>query len=465
MNIKTVTIPHPNLNNRKITLLMVDEKIDISSTEFLIYEARYGGRYGSIGGKTSHYSKAFEIAELYRHFNQMGLDWRSATEYDVKRIRNAMLCWDMNDNLKEKDYLYERISNDTVNHKLNTWFKFYKYMERIGERYDMELTLKKVKKYRSKGLLDHLHKRYSENNAIDFTEVWALKVKPSPKSHTYHALSRTEFSKLRKFLRDIDIVYEMIALLMVETGLRLGAALQAKDMDFRGWLKLITGGKLMDDVVPYKYIPKGGDEPYECDLPIRTMAEINDSYLMRVYPERIYKYEQRCDRLDREIYDDTLWITKRGKRVERHDLWDAFSKASDSMRRKKDNITPHWLRHTFATWTIIDIAKVKGIPLENTGVTPHPLLILALQQKLGHADATTTMRYIASALKLMGLELNNGPVKISLRTFKRDKKAQELVKDEAKIEFGEDFNDDYFNVIKYAISRGIVIDDNLVTRL
>ena len=462
MDIKTVTIPHPTLNKREITLLMVDGKIDIPSTEFLIYEARYGGRHGSVGGKTSHSPKAFEIAELYRNLKQMELDWKTTTEYDVKRIRNAMLCWDMNDNLKEKDYLYERISNDSVNHKINTWFKFYKYMEKIGESYDMELTTKKVKKYKRKGLLDHLAKRYSANNETDYTEVWALKVKPSPKSHTYHALSRTEFSQLRKFLREIDIVYEMIALLMVETGLRLGAALEAKDSDFRGWLKLITGGKTMDDVVKYKYIPKGGDEPYECDLPIRTMDEINDGYLMRIYPERIYQYEQRCDRLEKEIEDDIFWITKRGKKVERHDLWEAFSRASENMRRTKDNITPHWLRHTFATWTIIDVAKAKGIPLENTGVTPNPLLILALQQKLGHADDTTTMKYIATALKLMGLNLNSGPVKISLRTFKRDKKAQELVKDEAKIEFKENFQEEHFEPIKYALSRGIVVDDNLV---
>lgn len=192
------------------------------------------------------------------------------------------------------------------------------------------------------------------------------------------------------------------------------------------------------------------------------MSEINESYLMRIFPQRQYEYEQRCVRLGEEIKNEVLWITKRGKEVKKHDINEAFDRASKLMGRTNKNITPHWLRHTFATWTIMDVAKAKGIPLENTGTTPNPLLLLALQQKLGHADAMTTMRYIATALKLMGLDLNDGPVKISLRTFKRDKKAQELVKDEAKVEFGEHFNDDYFDVIKYAISRGIVIDDELV---
>jgi integrase len=462
MDIQTVTIPHPNLNKRDITLLMVNGNIDILSTKFLIYEARYGGRHGSIGGKTSHAPKAFQIAELYRHLNDMGLDWRTANEEDIKRIRNAMLCWDLNDNLSEEDYPYEPISRDSMNHKLNTWFKFYKYMEKINEPFDITLTTRKVKKYRHKRLLDHLNKRYSPNDEVDYIDSWTLKVKPSPKSHTYHALTRTEFSKLRKHLRDIDIVYEMIALLMVETGLRRAAALEAKENDLRSWLKHINAGKTINDVIKCKYIPKGGDEPYEYDLPIRTMSEINENYLMRIFPQRQYDYEQRCVRLDKEIKNEVLWITKRGKEVKKHDINEAFDRASKLMGRTNKNITPHWLRHTFATWTIMDVAKVKGIPLENTGTTPNPLLLLALQQKLGHADAMTTMRYIATALKLMGLDLNDGPIKISLRTFKRDKKAQELVKDEAKIEFREHFNDDYFDVIKYAISRGIVIDDELV---
>ncbi|MEA2017035.1 MAG: hypothetical protein U9N59_01195, partial [Campylobacterota bacterium] len=84
-------------------------------------------------------------------------------------------------------------------------------------------------------------------------DSWVLKVKASPKSHTYHALSRTEFSKLRQHLRDIDIAYEMIALLMVETGLRLGAALEANESNFKGWLRLVASGKTVNDVVKHRY--------------------------------------------------------------------------------------------------------------------------------------------------------------------------------------------------------------------
>lgn len=459
MNIETITIPHPNLNKRDISLLLVDGKVDVPSTEFLIYEARYGGRHGSIGGKTTHNVKSTQIAELYRNLEELGLDWRTAMEPDIKRIRNAMLCWDANDNLS-KDYPYEAIRNDSMNHKLITWFKFYKYMDRIGKSNNMYLTTKKVRKFYPKGLLDHLNKRHSKQEK--YIEIWALKVKPSPKKNTYHALSRSEFNKLRQYLRGIDIVYEMIALLMVETGLRINAALEVKEEDLQNWLRHIGNGKELDETIPIRYIPKGRDEYAEAELPIRTMEEINRNYLIRIFRERIYEYEQRCERLNEDVKGNILWITSKGKEVKKHDVWTAFKIASRLMGRKKNNITPHWLRHTFATWTIMDVANKKGIALENTGTTPNPLLLLALQQKLGHADAITTMRYIATALKLMGLDLNDGPIKISLRTFKRDKTAQRLMKKEAIAEFGDDFDEEVFDVVQYGLSRGVIVDDELI---
>lgn len=461
MNIKTITISHPSLKNRNITLLLINGTIDVSSTEFLIYESRYGGRYGGIAGRSSHKGKAFQIAELCRHLNDMNLNWRTATEFDIKKIRNAMLCWDENDNIDLNKYSYEPISNDGMNHKLNTWFKFYKYMDKLNESNEMVLTIKKTNKFRAKGLLDHLNKRYtSESN--EKIDSWALRVKPSPKRHTYHALSRKEFSILKKHLRSIDIVYEVLAIFMVETGLRITAALEAEESDFKGLLKLYVNGKGLNDTVKRNYIPKGYDEYKQYELPLRTMQEVDDNYIRCEYIDRLYKYEQKMKRTDKEIKKNIFWINKKGKEVKKHDVWRAFSKASNLMGRTVNNITPHWLRHTFATWTIMDIANAKGIVLENTGLVPHPLLLNALQVKLGHADPLTTLRYIATALKLMGLDLNDGHIKMSLNRFKNCIKSQGLVKREAIVEFGVEFDEKYFDVIKYAISREIVIDDNLV---
>ena len=458
MNIEVITVPHPNIINRDVSLLLVDNKLDLPSCEFLIYESRYGGRNNSIAGKSSHKAKAFQLAELFKYLNDINLTWDKATEFDIKRIRNAMLCWDSNNNFDDEYYDYSPIKNDSVNHKLNTWFKFYKYMSKLGYKHDMVLSIKKVKKFVFNSMLSHLNYRSYENN--QFEEVWKLRVKPSPKVFSYHALSRTEFSKLRIHLRKIDIVYELLAVFMVETGLRITAALEAKEDDFKGVFKLFSNGKGMNDTVKRNYIPKGSDEYKQYDLPLRVMQEINDKYLIREYNDRLYKYEQRCKRLSKlENGYTPFWILRNGKVLEKHDIWKAFDICSNLMNRKTNKITPHWLRHTFATWTIMDIAHIKNIPLENTGTAPNPLLILALQQKLGHANAETTLKYIVTALQLMKLDLNDGAIKISLRSFLRDKNSQNLVKREAINEFGEDFQDNKFDVVKYALSRDIVVDD------
>ena len=458
MEIEIITVPHPSFFKREISLLLVNNMIDVPSSEFLTYEARYGGRNGLIAGKSSHKSKAFEIAELYKCLDDIDLTWDRAVETDIKRIRNAMLCWDSNDTPAFKHYDYSPIKNDSMNHKLNTWFKFYKYMEKVGIQHDMILSTRKVKKFEYKSMLHHLSFRASSSNEL--IEVWKLKVKSSPKTIAYHALSRTEFSKLIQHFRNIDIVYELLAVFMVETGLRITAAMEATEEDFKGVFKLLSSGKSLNDVVKRSYIPKGGDEYKQYDLPLRVMQNINDNYLMRAYNDRAYKHNQRHQRLKANKEEKTpFWILESGKALEKHDVWKAFDTASKLMGRRSNSITPHWLRHTFATWTIMDIAYAKNIQLENSGTSPNPLLIVALQQKLGHADVATTLRYIMSALQLMKLDLNDGAVKISLRSFKRDKNSQSLVKREAIAEFGDNYEEEKLDVVKYAISRGIVIDD------
>lgn len=102
---------------------------------------------------------------------------------------------------------------------------------------------------------------------------------------------------------------------------------------------------------------------------------------MRTYNDRAYKHNQRHQRLKANKGEKTpFWILESGKALEKHDVWKAFDTASKLMGRRSNSITPHWLRHTFATWTIMDIAYAKNIQLENSGTSPNPLLIVALQQ-------------------------------------------------------------------------------------
>lgn len=457
MKIEYKTEAHPIIKSRMITLLFIDDFLDIPSSKFLVYESRYGGRYMQIAGISTHHTKAIKIGELFRHLNELNVTWRTANEFHIKAIRNAMLCWDNNNNTNHSQFNYKPISNNAMNQKLNIWFKFYNYMKNIGNSFDMIMSTKRIKKKTFKGINHHLNLMHDSNT--EYIDIWSLKVKASPFKYSYHAISRTEYEYLIRYLTKIDIVYAMIALLMVETGLRITAALSIKQENFRGFFKYLNSGKNIDDIVKMDYLSKGGDQK-QCDLPIRTIAELQKNYFVRTHVKRAKKHSNRSDRLKSCNYNpNAMWLLSNGREVNKTDLQRAFKKASIEMGYKVNTITPHWMRHTFATWTLMDYAEANNIPLKNTGTVPNPIFMILLQEKMGHADIFTTMRYIATALKLMGVGANNGPIKISFRTFSQDLRAQKLVKREAIAEFEDEFNENIFDVYQYAMKRGIVVKD------
>ena len=52
INIDIREIGHPEYNNRKLSILYVNDKLDLPALSFLLEESRTGGRYGFKAGKT-----------------------------------------------------------------------------------------------------------------------------------------------------------------------------------------------------------------------------------------------------------------------------------------------------------------------------------------------------------------------------------------------------------------------------
>jgi integrase len=459
MKIDYIKVVHPTIKDRKITLIFIDNKLDLVSAKFLMYEARHGGRHGFIPGRESHKLRANRIGELYRHLHALGKCWRTATEIDIKKIRNAMLCWTSNNIESLEKYDYEPISNDSMNAKLSYWFKFYMYMKKVGEFHELKISIIKVrKKNYSSGLLSHLN--YRENQDNKFIDVWLLKVKPSPIQFSYHAISKLEYIHLEERLKSIDIVYALIAYLMVETGLRAAAALEVKEVDFKNLFKYLNSGKKKDDVIKLEYISKGGNLDL-CDIPLRAIERIQKEYLSREFVKRRKLYTDRCFRLGKKYNEKNIWFTDKGKEVNYIDLRLAFKKASEEMGRYKNKITAHWMRHTFATWTLIDYSDKNNIPLNSTGVSIDIRLKNILMRKLGHASESSTMKYIITAIELSNTGTHNGTI-IPLKSFLESKIVQNITREKAIEEFDEEFDEELFDVVKYAISRGIVVDDSYV---
>lgn len=81
------------------------------------------------------------------------------------------------------------------------------------------------------------------------------------------------------------------------------------------------------------------------------------------------------DKLSKKTADDHLFLSKLGRKISRQSLWKMIQKYTQKAGIKK-HITPHTLRHSFATHLLEGGAELRGV-----------------QEMLGHADISTTQVY------------------------------------------------------------------------
>ncbi len=459
---------HPELNNRYVSVIFVDNKLDMPSFMFLCNEAMTGGKKNRRAGKTSHRGRAYKIAELYDHLHDKGLTWQTAEEGDVEEIRNAMLHWNMRGEYKPEDYmdedekgkkqiLYEPIQNDSMNQKLSVWFKFYRYQRQKEMPMKMYLSTSMIEVSISDGYMQHLYGKNTGKNKI-IVERWDLMVKSSPKKLYFPAISKTEYEAFKTQLTKIDLAYAAIAELAVGTGLRKGALLDVKPSFFKSMLKDISlGGKTVKDGFrQMEYENKGGNIEI-CKVPLERMMEINHIYIAAEREDRKIRNGLKYDG-----DEDYMWYRKDGKKIEYHDLLAAFREASVAMGRTMgiDNITPHHLRHTFATWTVLDGAKVLGIDLMQLDSKMVPGLIEWLKNQLAHVSPETTAIYIVTAILMMSPK-SSGPL-ITSSMMNKGEVLIELLETDAKVYFGDKFESEKFDSLKWAAFKKFDMDSELI---
>ena len=163
-------------------------------------------------------------------------------------------------------------------------------------------------------------------------------------------------AEVDKMLSVIDIrdwmgIREKAALeLMYATGLRVSELVE------------LTMDGLNLDVGFIKCKGKGGKERI---VPIgRSAKEAIERYMDKVRP-----------RLLKKGSDPHLFLTKLGRKVSRQSFWKMIKKLARRARIKKE-ITPHTLRHSFATHLL-----------------EHGADLRVVQEMLGHSDISTTQVY------------------------------------------------------------------------
>lgn len=468
MNIEIIHSRHPLDDTQQIALVYVDGKLDEPSAKWIAHAARSGGRGGNFASGGTLINMATEIARLYEDLADLGKTWYKATEVDLEHLRDTYL----HRLAGIKKYNFKEITNNAMRIKLWYWFNFYTFQKQNGEVFAFAPTFKNpaaFNKWREKtSYLSHLSKRAnpkkSEENEKISAKDWTLMVAPSAKKKTYHALSKDEFLHFRKRLKEIDVVYEQIAVFLVETGLRLTPALEVADKTFEYHFRHLNSGR---EHITVPFTNKGNkfrNVNTEFKLPIRCIQAIQDNYRANgsIYRKRKRLNDQLIKKGHTQIGKNSFWFKQSGYAILDQDIQKAFRDASKAMGRKgRDIITPHWMRHTFATWIVMEhIERIFGGEMNNTGVVPERDIMELLAKSLHHISIETTRIYIATAMDMLGLGSHSGAAPMTQRAFLKDKGAQEIVKEEAKAEFGHKFNESKFNLLDYAMSRGKVVDDD-----
>lgn len=456
MKIKKIKITHPSFN-RKISVLMTNNKVDHESLEFLLYVARYGGHKGGIIGIKSHDIIAKRIIELYYLLNSIfNLKWYEATEIHLEKIRDMMVGESSELIVDSRTGKYKRpIKHKSCDDKMRTWFNFYMYMKE-KDKCDILLTYKEetISSFYRKGMNSHLNYRTLGNNKI--VKVWALLFNKNTKSNRKYALSKNEFNMVCKKLREIDLVYEVMALFAVETALRIDAIMKIDESEFNGYFNVIQSkSKKMSREYTAKY-----DKKLYYEMSIEFFRTIKQRYITRELSQRLDAHYEYCKgKRKQKFSSDSFWIRKDGKRITENDFRSALSKVSSQLGRTTEKkITPHIFRHTAATWKVIEIANLTNINLKSTGYKPPVIISNVLQRLLGHNSDQTVLTYIATAIELMEIEIRDTIIRIPKRVFLDNKYLQNIMLENAKDELGKDFNEKTFNLLDYCIKNGSVVE-------
>ena len=347
-------------------------KLLIEANRFLIWKKDHGGRGGQKLSTSSQRQYAYHLKYLFDIILQSNppKHWSELTIQDLKSIRDQM------------DQGEDSLDRGVINIRTNLWAEFYFWCRQNG--YDHNMHIKTLKKKSFRYSDDDFLAHTPNDSHITRTELW---LPPSDNSRVYRVVSQTTWKKLRKELRNIDPVYEAIAIVMINTGLRINGALQLNKTSFLPYPELNPNEEL-----DFHYIPKGQMDSkikYSCVFPIDTWAWLHKN-IMTDRQKRAKLYKRKNKTITQKMF-----LKRTGMPVKDFDVWKAFEEASEKLKIK---ITPHMLRHTFATWTVMVWAEQEGVrpTTESFYKNIHDMLA----DQLGHKHISTTKKYCRTASML-----------------------------------------------------------------
>jgi len=347
-------------------------KLISEANRFLIWKKDHGGRGGQKLSTGSQRQYAYHMKYLFDTImnSPSPKHWHELTIKDLISIRNQM------------DQGQNSLDRGVINIRTQLWAEFFFWCRKNGYDHNMHIKTMKVETYNytDDDFLAHTNK----DKYIGRTELW---LPPVDKTRVFRIISQSTWHKLRRELHKVDPVYEAVAIVMINTGLRINGALQLNKTSFLPYPTLDPKVEL-----DFQYIPKGQFDTkrkISCVFAIDTWRWLHEN-IMTERQKRAKLYKKKFRQPTQKMF-----IKETGKPVKDFDVWQAFDKASKKIGVK---ITPHMLRHTFATWTVMIWAEQEGI--RPTSESFYKSIHDMLADQLGHKNISTTKKYCRTASML-----------------------------------------------------------------
>jgi integrase len=295
----------------------------------------------------------------------------------------------------------------SYNTRLSRIRDFYEYLRNEGIHIKAifpSRTLRKIYRNQGDNFLDLPHHR----EVIEYEKDDGHKKTTLKEDYKDDVISLQMYRKLYDALKQIDIVYAVIAQVMMQTFLRVGdvCEMPLHTNDYNKYLPLwpeferigseslrytcLTKRSKVITIDIYPMTLKAIYTDY-IDLHYRERRELHDSQYMKRKNASLHFGNIR-DQSRRSCPKDILWLTSTGAPVKPYMIEEAF-------RKTGLNIHPHMLRHTGATHTLWNYCRIYGIEPDVRLASAFQQI---LQEQLGHADLETTRMYIRTLLVLKG---------------------------------------------------------------
>lgn len=322
--------------------------------DYFIYKIYYESSWKS---ERTIQTNAQHLLDFFIYIEDNDLEWNNLNNSILNQWR---------DNIKECGILGAELSNNTVNQRLQAVIYFYNwcFSESIINEHPFL--------FRTIFIKDN--KNFNQNNLNIIKNKAVSKLK-----NNKAIISVPTLEEVKTFLEQkMPIQTKIMALLMYETGLRKEEVCSLKEEQFN--IKLEKNKHFYFIHLNSKIVKTKGNKSRDIVVE-KSLLQLIKQWIKS---DTRIKYKEKFKN-NYSKNTNLLFISQKGNEIKDSTLNKAFEKICIKASFKKDKITPHILRHSFATHNLVyNLSKFNG---------SEERMMDWLSNRLGHSSISTTREF------------------------------------------------------------------------